>query len=147
MREGLAGAEQFEDGFGELRAGGPGFVDAGAGEHVGGAGALADAGEAVAGEDGLAAAAGLLERLCAPGAEGSVFEDLPQGGVLDVVLQIAVGGAAGVAEPGGDEDADGDETVGMDVEKAEDLGLGIAEGVPDGAGLQCVGVWSLRAVR
>ena len=78
--------------------------------------------------------AGFLERLCAPGAEGSVFQDLPQRRVLDVVLQIAIGGARGVAHPGGDEDADGDEPLGMHVEKAEDLGLGIAEGVPDGAG-------------
>ena len=43
-----AGAEDVEDGFGQLHAGGPGLVDAGAGEHVGRAGALADAGIAVA---------------------------------------------------------------------------------------------------
>ena len=35
LGEGLAGAEQFEDRFAELHAGGPGLVDAGAGEHVG----------------------------------------------------------------------------------------------------------------
>ena len=35
LRERLAGAQQFEDGLAELRAGGPGFVDARAGEHVG----------------------------------------------------------------------------------------------------------------
>ena len=95
-RERLAGAEQFDDGFAELHAGGPGFVHAGAGEHVGGAGALADAGVAVAGEVRLAVAAGFLQRFGAPGAQRAVLEMRPQRGMLDVVLQIAVGGARGV---------------------------------------------------
>ena len=56
--------------------------------------------------------------------------------MLNVVLQIAVGGARGVAHPGGDEDADRDEALGMHVEEAEDLRLGIAEGVPDGSGFE-----------
>ena len=79
-REGLARAKQFEDRLAELDAGGPGLVDAGAGEHVGRAGALADAGEAVADEEGLAVLARFFERFGAPGAQGAVLEVLPESG-------------------------------------------------------------------
>ncbi len=34
LREGLAGAQQFYDSVAELRARGPGLIDAGAGEHI-----------------------------------------------------------------------------------------------------------------
>ena len=56
--------------------------------------------------------------------------------MLDVVLQVAIGGARGIAQPGRDEDADRDEAAGMDVEEAEDLRLGKSEGVPDGTGFK-----------
>ena len=64
------------------------------------------------------------------------FQIAPQRGMLDEVLQVAIGGARGIVHPRGDDDADGDEPVGMRVEKAEDLRLGIAESVPDGAGFE-----------
>ncbi len=35
LREGLAGAQEFDDRFAQLHAGGPSLVDAGAGEHIG----------------------------------------------------------------------------------------------------------------
>ncbi len=81
-------------------------------------------------------AARFFERLRAPGAQGSILQVLPQRGVLDVVLQIAVGGARGVVQPRGDEDTHGDEALGMNVEEAEDLRLGVAEAVPYGSGLE-----------
>ncbi len=56
--------------------------------------------------------------------------------MLDVVLQVAIGGALRIAEPRRNKDSNGDEAVGMHVEKAEDLGLGESEGVPYGAGLE-----------
>ena len=52
------------------------------------------------------------------------------------MLQVAIRGAHGVGEPGGNEDADGRDAIGMGVEEAEDLGLGVAEGVEDGAGFE-----------
>jgi hypothetical protein len=52
------------------------------------------------------------------------------------VLQVAVRGADRVIEPGGHEDADRGHAPGMDVEKAEDLRLGIPEGVQGGAGAE-----------
>ncbi len=42
----------------------------------------------------------------------------------------------GTVEPGGDEDADGGDAVGMHVEESEDLRLGIAKGVKDHAGFE-----------
>ena len=134
--EGLARAQQLDDGFSELHAGGPGLVHTGVGEEIGGAGALADAGETVAIKERLAVAAGLFQRFSAPGAQGAVLEIAPQRGMLDEVLQIAIGGARGIVHPRRNDDADGDETIRMRIEKAEDLRLGIAEGVPDGAGLE-----------
>ena len=80
LREGLAGAQQLEHRFAQLHAGGPGLVHAGAGEHVGRAGALADAREAVAGEERLAVLARLFERLRAPGAQRAVLQVAPQSG-------------------------------------------------------------------
>ena len=56
--------------------------------------------------------------------------------MLNVVLQVAVGGARGVAHPRWDKDSDGDQAVGMDVEETEDLRLGKTEGMPDGAGFE-----------
>ena len=58
MGEGFPGFEQFDHAFREHRAGGPRFVDAGAGEDVGAAGTLANARIAIAGEARFAAAAG-----------------------------------------------------------------------------------------
>jgi hypothetical protein len=52
LGERLAGAQQLEHGLAQLHARGPGLVHAGAGEHVGRAGALADARKAVAVRNG-----------------------------------------------------------------------------------------------
>ncbi len=134
--QGFPVLEQLEDGFGQLRAGGPGLIDAGTGEHVGAAGTFADAGVAVADQDGLAAAAGFLKRLGAPGAETAAFKIAPQIGMQHEVLQVAVGGPHGTAEPGRHEDADGGHVAGVDVQEAEDFGLGIAKGMEDGARLE-----------
>src|SRR5271157_2010577 len=76
--EGPTFLEQLEHGFRELHAGGPGFVHAGTSEHVGGAGTLADSGEAVTGQVGLATAARLLQGLSAPGAEAPAFHVPPE---------------------------------------------------------------------
>ena len=64
--------------------------------------------------------------------------------MLDVVLQVAIGGARRIAQPRGHEDADRDQPLRMHVEEAEDLRLGKSEGVPDGAGFERA---SLRAAR
>ena len=61
---------------------------------------------------------------------------LPERRMLDVVLQIAIGGARGVAHPGGNKDAHRDQALGMHVEEAEDLRLRVAEAVPDGSGFE-----------
>jgi hypothetical protein len=90
----------------------------------------------------------LFQRLRAPGAQRSVLQVLPQRGVLNVVLQVAVGGARGVAHPRRDEDAHRDQPLRMHVEEAEDLRLRVAEAVPDGSGLERGAFdWSLRAAR
>ena len=56
-REWLAGLQQIRDAFGELHAGGPSLIDAGAGQNVGAAGAFTNARVSVAGKEGLAVAA------------------------------------------------------------------------------------------
>ena len=137
-RERLPCFEQFDDGFGELSAGGPGFVDAGTGENVGGAGTFADAGIPLPARNGSPCASGFLQRLRAPRAERAALEMLPYIRMLDVMLQVAIGGAQGLASHDGNEDADGGEAIGMNVEEAEDFGFGIAEGVEDGARLEFV---------
>ena len=134
--EGFAFAHQFEDGFSELDAGEPGFIDAGASEDIGGAGVFADAGVAVAGEVGLAMLAGFEDGFGAPTAEFASFEETPEEGVLDEVLEVAVAGPDGGLHPGGDEDAGGDDAIGVDVEESEDFGFGVADGVIDGAGFE-----------
>lgn len=53
--------------------------------------------------------------------------------MLDEVLEVSVGGAHRAFEPRRDKDADAGDAAGVDVEEAEDLGLGVAEGVEDGA--------------
>ena len=136
LGEGLAGAEQFHHCVGQLCAGGPGFVDAGAGKHVGRARALTDAGVAVSGQEGFSALAGLVERFRSPGAEGPVFEVAPECGMLDVVLQVAIRSARGVAQPGGHEDAHRDQVSRVDVEESEDLRLRKTKCVPHSAGLE-----------
>ena len=128
--------QQLEDGLGELRSGGPGFVHAGAGEHVGASRAFADARVAIAGQERLAAPAGFLKRLGAPRTQLGALEVAPQVGVQHEVLQVAVRGAHGTAEPRRHEDAHGGHAVRMHVEEAEDLRLGIAEGVEDRAGFE-----------
>src|SRR4051812_18374439 len=75
--EGLPCFRQFDDGFRELRAGGPGFVDAGTGENVGGSGPFSDASKSVASEERLTVAAGFLERLRAPRAQCAAVQVLP----------------------------------------------------------------------
>src|SRR5208283_1386380 len=97
--ERLFGLEQFEDSFGELRAGGPGFVHAGAGEDVRGAAAFADARVAVAGEVRLTVLAGFAERLRAPRTELAAIEMAPEIRMQHPVLEIAVGGARRAVEP------------------------------------------------
>ena len=134
--ERLFGLEQFEDGLGELRAGGPGFVHAGAGEDVRGAAAFADARVAVADEVRLAALAGFAERLGAPGAELAALEIAPEIRMQHPMLEIAVGGAHRAVEPRRHENAERRDAVGMHVEKAEDLRLGITERVQHGAGFE-----------
>ena len=76
------------------------------------------------------------KRLRAPRAQRAVLQIAPQRGVLNVVLQVAIRRARGIAHPRRDEDADRDQPVRMHIEEAEDLRLGKSEGVPDGAGLQ-----------
>jgi len=61
--------------------------------------------------------------------------------VLNVVLQIPVGGANGTIEPRGNEDADGCHIAWVYVEEAEHLRFGKSEGVKDCAGLQ-FNVWA-----
>ena len=61
----------------------------------------------------------------------------PQRGVLDVVLQIAIHRARRIAQPRRHKDADRRQPLRMHVEKSEDLRLGIAERMPDGAGFEC----------
>ena len=86
-------AQEFDNGFRQLNACHPGLVYAGTGKHVGAAGAFANAGIAVAGEERLAVPAGLLQGFRAPRAQDSTLQIFPNGGMLNVVLQIAVGGA------------------------------------------------------
>src|ERR1039458_7839433 len=52
------------------------------------------------------------------------------------VLQITIRGADRAAEPRRNKDANRGQPVGMNVEEAENLRLGEADGVQDGAGLQ-----------
>ena len=86
---------QFEDGFGQLRAGGPGLVDAGAGEDVGAAGAFADACVAIA-------ARGRVRRgvpdswsdLAPQERRRAALQMAPDVGVQEVVLEVAVGRSA-----------------------------------------------------
>ena len=93
FRERFLCLEQFEHGLGELCAGGPGFIHAGAGEHVRAAAAFADARVAVADEVRFAAAARFAKRLRAPRAELAAFEVTPEIRVQHPVLEMAVGGA------------------------------------------------------
>src|ERR1035441_10289936 len=111
--------EQFEHGLGELCAGGPGFVHARSGEDVGAAAAFADARIAVAGQMRFAAAAGFAERLRAPRPEFAALEKMPEIRVQHPMLQVAVGRAHRAVEPRRDEDAEGSDAAGMDVEESE----------------------------
>ena len=125
--------EEFEDSFAELDAGGPSFVDAGAREDIGAARTLTDAGVAVACKKRFAMTTRLLQGFRAPGFERATFEVMPEIRMKDEMLEIAIGSADRTAEPRRNEDADGGEAVGVNVEEAEDFRLGIAEGVKDGA--------------
>ena len=69
--------EQIEYGFGKLRAGGPGLVDAGTGEDIGAAGTFADAGIAIAREKGFAVTARFLKRFGSPGFESAASKMTP----------------------------------------------------------------------
>src|SRR5208282_450618 len=93
LRERFLRLEQFEHGFGQLRAGGPGFVHARSGEDVGAAAAFADARVAVAGEMWFAAPAGFAEGLRAPGPELAALEKMPEIRVHHPMLKVAVGRA------------------------------------------------------
>ena len=136
LGERLFGLEQFEDGLGELRAGGPGFVHAGAGEDVRGAAAFADARVAVAGEVRLAVLAGFAERLRAPRAELAALEIAPEIRMQHPMLEIAVGRARRAVEPRRHKNAERRDAVGMDVKKSKNLRLGITERVQHGAGFE-----------
>ncbi len=136
LGERLASGAQFLHGLGKLDAGGPGFVHAGAGQDVGAAGTLADARVSIARQKRLAALARLLQRLGAPGAQLAAFEIAPEIRMQHVVLEIAIGRAYRIVEPGRHEDADGSHAAGMHIEEAEDLRLRVAECMEDRAGLQ-----------
>ncbi len=140
FRERLAGLEQFHHGLGQLRAGGPGFIDSRAGEYVRRARPLAHARIAIARQVGLAALARFLQRLGAPGAQRAAFHIPPDVRMQEEMLQIAVGGAGRILEPGRNKDAGRSDTVRMDVEEAENLGFRIAEGVKYRAGLERAGI-------
>ena len=81
-------------------------------------------------------APGLLQGFRAPGFEGSTLEVSPEIRMKNEVLQIAIGSADGTSEPRRNEDADGGEAIGMNVEETEDFRLRIAECVNDGAWLE-----------
>jgi len=106
---------KFEDGFGELHPGGPGFIDAGAGEDVGAAGAFPNPGVAIANEKRLAATARFLKRLGAPGAQASTLQMTPEVGMQNKVLEVTVGSPHGSAEPGRHKNSGGGDPLGMDV--------------------------------
>src|SRR5664279_248790 len=67
--------------------------------------------------------AGLLERLCAPGAEFAAFQVAPKVRMLNEMLEIAVCRAGGAVEPRGHEDSDRGHAAGMHIHKSEDLRL------------------------
>ena len=134
--EGSVFPQKLDHALGQLRSGGPGLVHARAGQHVGAAGALADARVPVPGQKGFAELAGLLEGFGPPGAHGGTLQVGPQGRVHHPVLQIAVPGPRRAVQPGGDEDPQRGLPVGVHVEEAENLRLGIAEGVPHGPRLE-----------
>ena len=136
LRERFLRLEQFEHGFGELRAGGPGFVHARAGEDVGAAAAFADARVAVADEMRFAAPAGFAERLRAPRAELAALEVAPEIRMQHPVLEVAVGRAHRAVEPRRHEDAERRDAVGMHVEESKNLRLGITERVQHRAGFE-----------
>src|ERR1035437_9868615 len=141
LGERLARLQQFRHRFGELDAGGPGFVDAAAGQHVGAAGAFADARVALAHQERLAAKARFLQRFGAPTAQFGSLQIPPEVRVQHVVLQVAVRGTDRTPEPGRDEESHRGDAAGMHVEEAEDLRLRIAEGVKDRAGFEGGDPW------
>src|ERR1035441_6181281 len=97
--EGLLRLEQLEHAFGELSAGGPGFVHAGAGEDIGRAGALADARVAVADQVRFAPEPRFAERLGAPRAQLAALEVAPEIGMQHPMLEVAVSCAHRTVEP------------------------------------------------
>ena len=134
---GLPALQQFEHAFGQLHAGGPGLVHAGAGEHVGAAGAFADARVAVAGEERLAAPAGFLQRLGAPRPQLR----RPSATATGTGAASSAAGSGRTCAPGcrtttGTKMPTDGDAVRMHVEEAEDLGLREAEGVEDRAGFE-----------
>ena len=52
------------------------------------------------------------------------------------MLQVAIGGANGTAQPGRNEDSNRRQPIRMDVQEAENLRLGKPEGVEDSSGLE-----------
>src|ERR1019366_8976445 len=84
----------------------------------------------------LAALARFLQRLGAPRAQPTAFEVTPEIRVLNVMLQVAIHGARRAIEPRRNKDADRRHPAGMNIEEAEYLRLGKAEGVEDRARLQ-----------
>ena len=120
----------------KLHAALPRLVDAGGREDVRRPRPLADAGVAVAAEEGLALLSAFLKRLRAPAEELAALDVPPDVGVLHPVLEVAVGRPNGRILPGRDEDAERGRAVRIDVEEAEDLRLGEAERVDDRAGFQ-----------
>ena len=128
--------EELDDSFGKLRARGPGFIHAGAGENIGAPGAFADSRVAVSHKERLATAPRFLQRLCAPGLQRSALQMAPQIRMQNKVLQIAIGRAHGTAEPRRNEDANGGQTVRMDIEEAKNLRLRETERVQNRSCLQ-----------
>src|ERR1039458_5858383 len=90
LGERLGRLEQFQHRFGELGAGGPRFIHSAAGQHVGAAGAFADARVTIARQERLAALARFLQRFGAPTAQLRSLQIAPEVRVQHVVLQVAV---------------------------------------------------------
>src|SRR6185369_2338725 len=99
FRKWLFGLEQFDHRIGELCAGGPGFIDARAGENIRGAAAFADARVTVADEMWFTASAGFAKGLGAPGPELATLEIPPEIRMQHPVLEISIGGAHRAIEP------------------------------------------------
>src|SRR6266567_5496844 len=127
---------EFDHRFGQLHAGGPGFIYSRSRQNVRASRTFADAGIAVSREERFALTPRLLQRLGAPRLQGPAVEMPPQIRMKDEVLQIAICSANRTAEPGRHEDAHRSHAIWMNVEESKNLRLRESDGVQDRARLK-----------